>query len=86
MTTMRDLAEKILPKEAVYDYAYPIDWAKEVEKRNGGLFPRGLVWLYDAVTPLSGRPFPLTMYGYWAVKIAYPDWAFCPYISTEEYK
>lgn len=57
-----------------YDYAVPNEWATDVIEKTG-LWPRGIIWLYDTnglLGPkcgLLGRPFPLTMYGYWVMRL-----------------
>jgi hypothetical protein len=68
MTTMEDKTTPLL-KDTTFDYAIPQSWANEVYAWTG-LYPRGIVWLYDRRAPFGGRPFPVTLYG-WQVMVLY---------------
>jgi len=77
--TMGELVRKVgledLRKEGklTYDFAYPHQWALEIQ-RITGKYPHGLVWLYDPGVlgrdcSTFGRPYPLTMLAYQLIRI-----------------
>jgi len=57
-----------------YDTALPINWVDDVMEKTGQ-YPYGIVWLYDDKGLLGpkcgifGRPYPVSMSGYWILKI-----------------
>lgn len=59
MKTLRDCAQFLEEKDVTYDFAFPVDFGYEIEKRTG-LWPSGVVWVYDKYAKIFGRPFPLT--------------------------
>ena len=71
MTTMYERAKDLGMVDAegfCFDFATPAPWADEVKAKTG-LWPHGIVWLYDKVAPIWGRPFPITMYGWWICRL-----------------
>lgn len=68
MVTMRDKFKHLEEKGATFDYAYPVEWARVVEEKTG-LWPHGIVWLYDEVSPYFGRPYAVTLYGWIVLKM-----------------
>ena len=67
METMRDRAESLNIKDP-FDYAVPQDWANAVYDKVK-LFPTGIIWLYDKQARIFGRPYPITMSGWWILKL-----------------
>jgi hypothetical protein len=69
MTTMRERCEELnLREKGSFDYALPQYWVDHVMATTG-LFPNGVVWLYDEKAPAFGRPYAVSMYGWWVLKL-----------------
>lgn len=64
-----DVLKQLDEEGVTYDTAYPVDWARRVRSLTG-LWPRGVVWLYDQRARIFGRPFAVTMYGWWVLQMA----------------
>lgn len=62
----------VLPRyghgEGAYDYAVPQPWADDVRDKTGIYPPGHVVWLYNKDTGIGGRPFPVTLLGWMALK------------------
>jgi hypothetical protein len=79
MMRLSEKAKEVLPEEASFDFAMPVDWARNTAERSKGLWPVGVVWLYDKHGGCFGRPFPLTLYAWQVLRIAWPDMDIPPY-------
>lgn len=72
METIRDRVKAVglLDRDDIaVDFAIPQAWSEGTFKK-GGLWPFGVVWLYDDESRIFGRPYPVTMYGWWVCKLA----------------
>jgi hypothetical protein len=72
MMTMKDRAIELGLLDGglniAFDFAVPQPWAEDVFNRSG-LWPNGVVWLYDGHAPFFGRPYAITMLGWITMKL-----------------
>ena len=69
--SMEDICERELHLQetvGTFDYAYPQDWAQDVANKTGR-WPRGVVWMYDKKAHIFGRPYSVTMDGWWTLRL-----------------
>ena len=68
MTTFQQIADEVLGKDAIYDWAMPQEWFNKASKLTGHNPSGHVVWLYDEQARVFGRPYGLTDMGQWIVK------------------
>ena len=67
-TSMQEKCKWLEEKKAVFDFAYPVDYAYQVQEKTG-LWPHGIVWLYDKHARGFGRPYPITFHAWIVLKL-----------------
>jgi len=63
MPTNQSIADRVLGKDANFDWAMPQEWFDKASNISGHNPSGHVVWLYDRIAPVFGRPYGIDQIG-----------------------